>query len=280
MADTGRKNQNAPPLRVWGFTLLVCGLLFVAVSAYDYYYNRHNPYIERIEEHIVAFKPANDKPLVVTMGASLEMLSTHRNWEAEEFEWFRLIFQGSRIGNFNPVASHIVNLNPDLLILGLHLFKPASYIAKTRRALRRLVRMPLEHQGIIARLNHFEVAGCTGSIWEMDRALDRIKREFNGLDNSLDSSMFLEQVLEAGIPVIFIRTPLITELETQVRERSIWLERIRNDSQQRGLDIYETGWMLDRSFFCRDLLHMNEKGRERFSNWLKPIVNDALQTAQ
>jgi hypothetical protein len=280
MADTGRKNQNAPPLRVWGFTLLVCGLLFAAVSAYDYYYNRHNRYIERIEEHIVAFKPANDKPLVVTMGASLEMLSTHRNWETEEFEWFRLIFQGSRIGNFNPVASHIVNLNPDLLILGLHLFKPASYVGNTRRALRRLVRMPLEHQGIIARRNQFEVAGCTGSIWEMDRAVDRIKREFNGLSNSLDSSPFLDQIRKAGISVILIRIPLITELETQVPERNFWLTRLSNDSQRLGLKIYETGWTLDKSFFCDDLLHMNEKGRERFSNWLKPIVNDALQTAQ
>lgn len=271
--------KHSLPLGVWVKTAVIVALVVAATTAYDLYYRHTNPYIRVVEQRIARFDHSRDKPLVVAVGASLMMLGTPRDWPDAEYDWLRLIIQGSRLDDFETVTDDIVRLEPDLIVLDLHQFIDKPYSVHLRQAFKRLLRAPLEAYGLIRRRSQFEHEGCSGG-GDLDTALDRVSKQFESPGDEISSSM-LDEYSERGIPVVIVRVPMIAEIEAKVDERNEWLKAIQRDARARELQILDTGWRnLDASHFCADHVHMNGNGERVFSAWLESRIEARLESLE
>lgn len=281
MRPAGRvgTRKHSLPLGVWWKTAVILALVVAATTAYDLYYKRTNPYIRVVEQRIARFDHSPDKPLVIAVGASLMMLGTPRDWPDTEFDWLRLIIQGSRLDDFVAVTDDIIGLEPDLIVLDLHQFIEKPYSVHLRQAFKRLMRAPLEAYGLLRRQSQFERDGCGGGL-DLDTALDRVSEQFESPGDEI-SSPLLDEFLDQDIPVVIVRVPMIAEIEAQVEERNQWLEAVRRDARARGLEVLDSGWRdLDAKYFCSDHIHMNGNGERLFGAWLEPRIEAKLESLE
>lgn len=269
------------PLGVWPKTVLILAMAMAATTAYDVYYRYNNPYIRAVEQRIAGFERRPDKPLVVAIGASLMMLGTPRDWPQNDFDWLRLIIQGSRLDDFAAVADEITALKPDLVVIDLHQFIAKPYGARLRQAFKRLIRAPLEAAGLIRRTStHFERDAC-GIGLPFDRALGNVKEEFGSPANEISSSSVLESFTSKGIPVVIVRVPMFAGIESKAGDRNEWIENAQRAAAKRGLEIHDPGWRdLGERYFCPDKIHMSDAGEEIFSRWLAPEITSELSSLQ
>jgi hypothetical protein len=274
--------RHTVPLGVWFRTALILALVLAATTVYDNYYRDTNPYIRAAGEKIARFERNPDKPLVVAIGASLLMQATPRDWHGNDFDWLRLIIQGSRLGDFAAVTDEVIALKPALVVIGLHQFVHIPYDVKLRRAFKRLLRVPLEAAGLIApsKMAHFEMDGCGGGM-QLDAALEHVEEQFSSPGHGIPSSAVLESFMQHNIPVLIVRVPMLEAIESGVAQRRAWLQTVQRDAASLGLEIDDPGWRnLDEKYFCPDHIHMDDTGKKRFSAWLAPEIRARLVASE
>lgn len=281
MAPEPAPRKLRVPLGVWAKTALIVAVTMAVTTAYDVYYRYNNPYIRAVEQRIARFERHPGKPLVVAIGASLMMLGTPRDWPRDDFDWLRLIIQGSRLEDFAAVTDEIVALDPDLVVIDLHQFVDKPYGVRLRRAFKRLMRAPLEAAGWIRRATtHFEGDAC-GRGLEFAQALDHVKEEFGSPTNTILSSSMLDSFESKGIPVAIVRVPMFAGIESKAGDRNEWMENAQRAAGTRGLKIHDPGWRdLGERYFCPDKTHMSDAGEKVFSRWLAPEISAALDSLQ
>lgn len=274
-------NKSIVPIGVWIKTLAMLLLLIGATTLYDRYYKQNNSYIQAVQDRLNTSTHESDKPLVVAIGASLEMLATPRDWQTDEFYWLRVIIQGSQLDDFAPVTDDVLRLKPDLVVIGLHQFIEKPYARRLREAFKRLLRAPLESTGLIhSRINQHEVTRCSGSSASTQEVITHIQDQFQSPHNTLLSSRVLQTILANDIPVLILRTPMLEDIETNATNRNVWLETAYQNLEALGLDMLETSRMLDQAYFCPDQQHANPMGEIEISKWLKTQLVNTLEALQ
>ena len=253
-----------------GILLLLTILLTVF---YDLIWRNTNEYVAAAAGRIEEFQPHSDRPLVVLIGTSLEMLATPRYWDTDEFDWLRLIIQGSTIDEFRAVADELVDLEPDLgVVIGMGLLISDTRVDRLRAALKRMLRAPLETLGVIRATYRHENRGCGSGVYSLEEALERSDTYYQDSRNELASSYVIERLMEGNIPFATMRTNMVDVIEKSSIPKRSWLTSFREEAREQSVSILENDLVLDESLFCADHFHMNDRGQEVFTEWLKDTL--------
>ena len=262
-----RKSSFPAGIIIRTFILLLVTLAGTAI--YDLYWKNTNVYITAVSNRLESFETDGRRPLVVLIGTSQEMLSTSRTWRNDEFDWLRLIIQGSRIREFTPVVDEIIAFDPDLVVLGMSLFGPDPYLEQTRAAFKRMLRAPLEATGVMSRTFRHDNDSCGAGVYTVDEALARTDAIYLNPRNELASSSVVSDILSAGISLVILRTPLQRGIEEESLVLENWIGIFSQDARELEIPFIEHDDSLDGQYFCPDNFHMNNRGQRLYQAWLK-----------
>jgi hypothetical protein len=257
------------PIGVIARAGVLLAITILVTVVYDLHWWNTNEYVAAAARRIEEFQPRLDRPLVVLIGSSVEMLATPMYWENDEFDWLRLIIQGSTIDEFRAVADELVRLDPDLVVIGMGSLIANPRVDRLRAAFKRMLRAPLEELGVIRATFRHDNRSCGNGVYSPEEALERSNVYFQDGRNQLASSDVIEHLLEGNIPFATMRTNMVDAIEESSIPRKSWLMSFREEARERSIPILENDLVLDESYFCADHFHMNDRGQRVFTEWLK-----------
>jgi hypothetical protein len=283
------KNPTSTPPIVFLYAILITMAFYTSISYFAY---KKDLLLFDAEQLRNEFETSNFK--VVLIGTSLSAHAFYFDLEFEEFaktkgvdnlSFHRFTWSGRQLEHHDPLLIELANLKPDLVLLENKLiyydgiknqfeawFLKISNFLST--LLHRTSKQTYAGYEVLLQKSFLqsEIDNIDQSVTPASAAkAARIQRGFNP---TIALNLFLHHAQKNLIPVLLFDVPLSSEVEALYPATDRTYENLIDQEYQSyyGVGRLKSDISLDSNYYKQDLVHANQKGRERFSEWLAKTI--------